>query len=395
MGIGPIQTIACAAGFATAALLFSACGGPRLESKAVGTRTYTSQAACGQHLVSTELTARGAEWGESITVMACGERDISGYVEVDVELKNGGRMPWTGSFGRRSDNGRCLVSDSAIATRGDNAAEDGAATSGGGDKSTTRSAGPPAEQTPDSFREVMYRGEVCRYTMRTVMDLGKLRKGSAIRVRLWSKEPNDLRGAVVRLVHNIAVPNVSEKKWRRHLAKKEAKRTKRAAKRERNRDGKVSEAELRRRLAEAETYREYEAERAGQPAGRPPRARAEGPPPRRSGHAEWVHGYWHWTDRDWVWMRGQWRVPDADVRDGLTVRAPHAPPPLRAETRPIRPAQGAIWVAGYWQWNGSVFVWVPGAWVIAPHAGRIWAAPSWRVVGGGVVFVPGGWRSRQ
>lgn len=381
-----------AAGIAAALSMLAACGGPHLESKTVSTRTYTSQTSCGQDLVSTEFEARGAKWGESIIVSACGTREIAGYVEVDADLESGGRIAWNGSFGNRSENSRCVVRDAESAVVAEGSGRSTQSGNAGNEPAGEAAATAPATQAPKAFREVQWTGDVCLHTMRTVMALPKLRRGSAIRVRVWSEEPNDLRGAVLRLAHAIEVPNVSEAEWERHLAKKEAKREKRE--RERERSPKASEAELRRRLAEAEAWQEYEEERARRPSRPPPQSRGETPPPRPSVNAEWVPGYWHWADKDWAWIGGQWRVPGADVRDGLTVRAPHAPPALRAETRPARPARDMVWMPGYWQWNGSTFIWVPGTWVLAPRRDSAWRAPSWRAVDGGVVFVPGGWLLR-
>jgi len=129
---------------------------------------------------------------------------------------------------------------------------------------------------------------------------------------------------------------------------------------------------------------------AQKPQGPPPSPRAETKPPWPSEHAQWRPGYWHWS-AGWKWIAGRWRVPQTDVDRGLTTKAPQQPPPPKREARPQLPVPSAVWIVGYWQWNGSVFVWVPGSWQLPPSAGVRWQPPHWRVSVGGVVFVPGRW----
>lgn len=39
-----------------------------------------------------------------------------------------------------------------------------------------------------------------------------------------------------------------------------------------------------------------------------------------------------------------------------------APPPPRVEVIGVAPAQGYVWMGGYWRWGGGGYYWVPGYW---------------------------------
>jgi hypothetical protein len=62
-----------------------------------------------------------------------------------------------------------------------------------------------------------------------------------------------------------------------------------------------------------------------------------------------------------------------------------APPPLPSYEQPTIPAQGYLWVPGYWAWRKSVpdYFWVPGTWVQPPQSGLLWTPPYWSQVDGG------------
>ena len=127
------------------------------------------------------------------------------------------------------------------------------------------------------------------------------------------------------------------------------------------------------------------------PDGPPPAPLADAQPPKLSENAEWRPGYWQWLDGNWVWLAGQWRVPDQDIEQEKTTRAPSAPPPPRVETIAVAPAPAVVWVAGFWMWNSTQWIWIPGSWQMRPRAGVRWRAPEWRARGTIHVLVPGGW----
>lgn len=127
------------------------------------------------------------------------------------------------------------------------------------------------------------------------------------------------------------------------------------------------------------------------PSGPPPAPLAESIPPRLSEHAEWRPGYWQWIDATWVWLAGMWRVPDSDIAANQTTTAPIAPPPLQVETPSVQPVRTAVWIAGFWQWNGTSYIWIPGSWQLRPGTSVEWRAATWQPRGSVHVLVPGAW----
>lgn len=129
-----------------------------------------------------------------------------------------------------------------------------------------------------------------------------------------------------------------------------------------------------------------------QPDGPPPAPLADTQPPKLSENAEWRPGYWQWTGTTWVWLGGMWRVPESDIVAEKTTTAPEAPPPPKVEPPPPpAPMPTTIWVAGFWQWNGRAWVWVPGSWQVRPDAGAAWRPAEWQTRGKVHVLIPGGW----
>lgn len=60
---------------------------------------------------------------------------------------------------------------------------------------------------------------------------------------------------------------------------------------------------------------------------------------------------------------------------------------------PAPPAAGYyVWTPGYWNWNGSRYVWVPGVYVTALHPGASWIPGHWVAGPRGAVWVGGHWR---
>lgn len=70
-----------------------------------------------------------------------------------------------------------------------------------------------------------------------------------------------------------------------------------------------------------------------------------------------------------------------------------APPPLIVEPIPAPPVHGYyVWRAGYWDWTGARYVWVPGAYLAAPYTRATWVPGHWVAGRGGWVWVGGRWR---
>jgi len=131
-----------------------------------------------------------------------------------------------------------------------------------------------------------------------------------------------------------------------------------------------------------------------QPDGPPPAPLAEDVPPKLSVNAEWRPGYWSWTGTTWTWLAGMWRVPEQDIVAELTTTAPAAPPPPRTEAIPPPPMATTVWVEGFWQWNGTAWIWVAGSYQARPEAGVVWRRTEWRPRGRVHVLIPGAWVPR-
>jgi hypothetical protein len=69
-----------------------------------------------------------------------------------------------------------------------------------------------------------------------------------------------------------------------------------------------------------------------------------------------------------------------------------APPTVRVETATVAPGPGYVWTRGYWRWNGTQYIWVPGTWVTRPRTTAVWVEGQWIRRPGGWVWVAGHWQ---
>ena len=67
-----------------------------------------------------------------------------------------------------------------------------------------------------------------------------------------------------------------------------------------------------------------------------------------------------------------------------------APPPMLVETSVPLPYAGAVWVGGYWVWEGN-WVWAAGHWMAPPQPSYAWVHPYYEHREEGVVFITGHW----
>ncbi|MEO5961769.1 MAG: YMGG-like glycine zipper-containing protein [Opitutaceae bacterium] len=68
------------------------------------------------------------------------------------------------------------------------------------------------------------------------------------------------------------------------------------------------------------------------------------------------------------------------------------PPPTPIEAAPPSPASNAVWIAGYWIYDGRSFAWTSGHWEIPPPLAHIYVPAHSEVRNGQTVFVPGYWQ---
>jgi hypothetical protein len=148
----------------------------------------------------------------------------------------------------------------------------------------------------------------------------------------------------------------------------------------------------------------------------PPPPQVETRPPPVPGQM-WVPGYWQWNGHRHMWNRGHYAAPPQagmvyeparwENRHGhwafiagrwklsappaptvvyepppppaTVVEVQAAPPPPLVEVRPPAP-RGAVWIPGYWHWNGHRHSWISGRWS-APRRGMRWEPDHWVRVG--------------
>ena len=75
---------------------------------------------------------------------------------------------------------------------------------------------------------------------------------------------------------------------------------------------------------------------------------------------------------------------------GPGVVAPVAPPVPYAEAYGAPPFAGALWIGGYWGWEGGRHVWTPGRWE-HPRPGYHWVPRTWTRQGNGWHQHGGNW----
>ncbi|MDB6168642.1 MAG: 17 kDa surface antigen, partial [Verrucomicrobia bacterium] len=66
-------------------------------------------------------------------------------------------------------------------------------------------------------------------------------------------------------------------------------------------------------------------------------------------------------------------------------------PPESAEFVGPAPAPDALWIPGYWDYDGSGYNWMRGHWEIPPQNSRSYVAAHWENRNDGYVFVRGYW----
>ena len=69
-----------------------------------------------------------------------------------------------------------------------------------------------------------------------------------------------------------------------------------------------------------------------------------------------------------------------------------APPAPIVETRPPAPGSAYVWTPGYYNWNGSRYVWARGAWVMPHGHYRHYSAGGWVHGRRGWYYRDGRWR---
>ena len=97
-----------------------------------------------------------------------------------------------------------------------------------------------------------------------------------------------------------------------------------------------------------------------------------------------------------LFMLGMFIQPstvDARIKVGITIRVRTAPPALPYYDQPYCPADGYLWIPGYWAYSNDYYdyYWVPGVWVRPPHDGYLWTPSYWGFYNGFYGFHNGYW----
>jgi hypothetical protein len=76
------------------------------------------------------------------------------------------------------------------------------------------------------------------------------------------------------------------------------------------------------------------------------------------------------------------------------VAVPQVPPPPAppADYVSPQPTPSAFWIAGYYNFDGYSYNWVPGHWEVPPPDVTVFIRPHWVYRGGQYVFIRGYWR---
>ncbi len=88
--------------------------------------------------------------------------------------------------------------------------------------------------------------------------------------------------------------------------------------------------------------------------------------------------------------RGGYAGPAYGGSSESSVMVDVAPPAPYVEVVPAMPYAGAVWIGGYWGWNGGRHQWAPGRWE-RPRPGYRWQPHAWVQQGGRWHQQGGGW----
>jgi hypothetical protein len=83
---------------------------------------------------------------------------------------------------------------------------------------------------------------------------------------------------------------------------------------------------------------------------------------------------------------------EGQATTNVTVDSVPPPPPPPYELQTAQPTESAIWVVGFYDWDGYSYNWVPGHWEIPPPNAVAFVRPHWRYRGGTYVYIRGYWR---
>jgi hypothetical protein len=89
-----------------------------------------------------------------------------------------------------------------------------------------------------------------------------------------------------------------------------------------------------------------------------------------------------------------YRSSEEAASNVVVQQVPAAPPPPQVvEVVTPAPSPVAIWIPGYWAFNGANYIWITGCWEIPPPNSHAYVAPYWAFrERAGYVYIRGYWR---
>jgi hypothetical protein len=81
---------------------------------------------------------------------------------------------------------------------------------------------------------------------------------------------------------------------------------------------------------------------------------------------------------------------EATTNIAVSQEPPIPPPP--ADIVSPQPTPSAVWIAGYYNFDGYNYAWVAGHWEIPPTTYAVFVRPHWVYRGGSYIYIRGYWR---
>jgi len=91
-------------------------------------------------------------------------------------------------------------------------------------------------------------------------------------------------------------------------------------------------------------------------------------------------------------QRGTIYGSQTEATTNVVVQDVPAPPPPQPEVIVVQPSPAAVWIPGFWAYEGRSYVWVSGYWAVPPPHHRHFVQPHWERDRGGYVYIRGYWR---
>lgn len=92
-------------------------------------------------------------------------------------------------------------------------------------------------------------------------------------------------------------------------------------------------------------------------------------------------------------QRGTLYRSEQEATTTVVTQQPPPPPPPPREEYVMQPGPpGAVWIPGYYSYNGYGYEWVQGHWEMGPPGYRYYVAPHWAWRRGNYVYIRGYWR---